>query len=79
MISVPGYLDDEGLTRLASIVVKLLVAFTKIRPCTCNSRLCCWTVVLCRYEQTVDASNVPHCATAEAQILSDQRARVHRK
>ena len=33
MISVPGYLCEEGLTLFASIVVKLLVALTKIRPC----------------------------------------------
>lgn len=33
MISTPGCLDEEGLTRFARIVVKPLVALTEIRPC----------------------------------------------
>lgn len=41
MISVPACLDDEGLTRFASMVVKPLLALTRIRPCACSSRLCC--------------------------------------
>lgn len=40
MISAPGYLDEEGLTRFASMVVRPLVALTKIRPCGRNRRLC---------------------------------------
>ena len=39
MISAPGCLDEEGLTRFARTVVKPLVALTKIRPCASNGKV----------------------------------------